>query len=90
MCLCLQTSHFTPTQAGQIFEDVKPKLAVIHHATVNDASREALISVVRAEYPTGANPTKAFPDLPGHAGYWCTCLVLMTVADALCCHGALE
>ena len=50
----LQTSHFTPTQAGQIFEDIKPKLAVVHHATVNDASREALISVVRAEYPTGA------------------------------------
>lgn len=50
----LQTSHFTPTQAGQIFEDIRPKLAVIHHATVNDASREALISVVRAEYPTGA------------------------------------
>lgn len=42
----MQTSHFTPTQAGQIFNLVKPKLAIIHHATVNDASREQLISQV--------------------------------------------
>ena len=42
----LQTSHFTPQQAGQIFSAVKPKLSVIHHATVNEASREALISDV--------------------------------------------
>jgi hypothetical protein len=48
-----QTSHFTPAQAGQIFDKVKPRLSVIHHATVNDASREQLISAVRAEYPSG-------------------------------------
>lgn len=41
-----QTSHFTPAQAGQIFNLTKPRLAVIHHATVNDASREALVSDV--------------------------------------------
>ena len=49
----LQTSHFTPAQAGQIFDKVKPRLSVIHHATVNDASREQLISDVRAEYASG-------------------------------------
>ena len=42
MCCAVQTSHFTPTQAGQIFNRTRPRLAVIHHATVNDASREAL------------------------------------------------
>ena len=42
----VQTSHFTPTQAGEIFNRTKPRLAVIHHATVNDASREALVSDV--------------------------------------------
>lgn len=49
----LNTSHFTPAQAGQIFNRTRPRLAVIHHATVNDASREALVSDVRAEYPVG-------------------------------------
>ena len=42
----VQTSHFTPAQAGEIFNLTKPRLAVIHHATVNDASREALVSDV--------------------------------------------
>ena len=42
----MQTSHFTPAQAGQIFNRTRPRLAVIHHATVNDASREALVSDV--------------------------------------------
>ncbi|CAL8465140.1 g4675 [Coccomyxa elongata] len=50
----LNTSHFTPTQAGEIFDDVKPRLAVIHHATVNDASREPLLNAVRDAYPKGA------------------------------------
>lgn len=42
----MQTSHFTPAQAGQIFNKTRPRLAIIHHATVNDASREALVSDV--------------------------------------------
>ena len=46
MVAVLQTSHFTPEQAGEIFDLVKPKLSIIHHATVNDASRAALISDV--------------------------------------------
>ena len=44
----MQTSHFTPAQAGQIFNRTRARLAVIHHATVNDASREALVSDVSA------------------------------------------
>lgn len=52
--VAVQTSHFTPTQAGEIFDDVKPRLAVIHHATVNDASREPLLNAVRDTYPKGA------------------------------------
>ena len=47
-CYAVQTSHFTPAQAGEIFNLTKPRLAVIHHATVNDASREALVSDVRS------------------------------------------
>ncbi|EIE20382.1 Metallo-hydrolase/oxidoreductase [Coccomyxa subellipsoidea C-169] len=50
----LNTSHFTPKQAGEIFDDVKPRLAVIHHATVNEASRAPLLAAVRDEYPRGA------------------------------------
>lgn len=53
MCAA-QTSHFTPTQAGEIFDDVKPRLSVIHHATVNEASREPLLAAVRSVYPSGA------------------------------------
>jgi hypothetical protein len=49
-----QTSHFTPTQAGEIFDDVKPRLSVIHHATVNEASREPLLAAVRTVYTRGA------------------------------------
>jgi hypothetical protein len=45
-CFVAQTSHFIPEQAGEIFKLVQPKLSVIHHATVNDASREALITDV--------------------------------------------
>lgn len=33
---------------------MKPRLAVIHHATVNDASRAPLLAAVRDEYPRGA------------------------------------
>ena len=41
---------------------MRPRLAVIHHATVNDASREQLISDVRAEYPEGACPSSCLPE----------------------------
>lgn len=52
--LCrLQTSHFTPKQAGEIFDNVRPRLAVIHHATVNEASRAPLLAAVREAYPRG-------------------------------------
>ncbi|KAK9908353.1 hypothetical protein WJX75_006483 [Coccomyxa subellipsoidea] len=49
----INTSHTTPAQAGRIFRDVGARLSVIHHADVNDASREALITETREEYPEG-------------------------------------
>ena len=46
----LQTSHVTPEQAGHIFKAVQPKLGVLHHLLVNDASRPAIVSAVRQSY----------------------------------------
>jgi ribonuclease BN (tRNA processing enzyme) len=43
----LQTSHTTPREAGSIFRQVGARLSVVHHADVNDASREALITDIR-------------------------------------------
>lgn len=48
--LLLQTSHVTPEQAGHIFKAVQPKLAVLHHLLVNDASRPAIVTAVRETY----------------------------------------
>lgn len=48
----MQTSHITPQQAGSILAKVQPKVAVAHHAKVNDASRAALVTELRqANYP---------------------------------------
>ena len=60
-CFAVQTSHFTPAQAGEIFNLTKPRLAVIHHATVNDASREALVSDVSTA--TAHLAVRCIPDL---------------------------
>ena len=50
----LQTSHITPQQAGSVLSAIKPRLAAVHHLTVNDASRVAIVSDIRAGYPQGA------------------------------------
>ncbi len=50
MVLLLQTSHVTPEQAGHIFKAVEPKLGVLHHLLVNDASRSAIVTAVRQTY----------------------------------------
>ena len=50
MCWLLQTSHVTPEQAGHIFKAVRPRLAVLHHLLVNDASRPAIVTAVRENY----------------------------------------
>jgi hypothetical protein len=47
----MQTSHVTPQQTGPILARIRPRLAVLHHLIVNDASRDAIISAVRANYP---------------------------------------
>eukprot|EP00878_Enallax_costatus_P027738 GHUV01029887.1.p1 GENE.GHUV01029887.1~~GHUV01029887.1.p1 ORF type:complete len:154 (+),score=22.62 GHUV01029887.1:260-721(+) len=54
LLLLLQTSHITPQQAGHVFADVSPRLAVAHHLTVNAASRGAIIDDIRSGYPKGA------------------------------------
>ena len=41
----------TPEQSGPILARVRPRLAVLHHLTVNDASRDAIVSAVRVGYP---------------------------------------
>ncbi|KIY95387.1 ribonuclease Z [Monoraphidium neglectum] len=51
--LLINTSHITPQQAGVIFQDVKPRLGVAHHLTVNAASRAAIIEDIREGYPKG-------------------------------------
>ena len=40
----------TPEQAGHIFKAVQPRLGVLHHLLVNDASRPAIVSAVRQSY----------------------------------------
>eukprot|EP00878_Enallax_costatus_P015134 GHUV01015846.1.p1 GENE.GHUV01015846.1~~GHUV01015846.1.p1 ORF type:complete len:130 (+),score=15.32 GHUV01015846.1:360-749(+) len=52
--LLINTSHITPQQAGHVFADVSPRLAVAHHLTVNAASRGAIIDDIRSGYPKGA------------------------------------
>ncbi len=51
VCASSQTSHVTPEQSGPILQRVQPRLAVLHHLIVNDASRDAIITAVRANYP---------------------------------------
>lgn len=41
----------TPEQAGPILAATRPRLAVLHHLILNDASRPDIISAVRAGYP---------------------------------------
>ena len=53
VCACVQTSHITPRQAGPVLSAIRPRLASLHHLTVNDASRVAIVSHVRAGYPEG-------------------------------------
>lgn len=48
--LVLQTSHVTPEQAGHMFNFAQPKLGVLHHLLVNDASRPAIVTAVREHY----------------------------------------
>ncbi len=43
----------TCEQSGPILSRLRPRLAVLHHLTVNDASRDAIVSAVRAGYPEG-------------------------------------
>ena len=43
----INTSHVTPEQSGPILDRINPRLAVLHHLLVNDASREAIVSAVR-------------------------------------------
>ncbi|KAK9813508.1 hypothetical protein WJX73_003209 [Symbiochloris irregularis] len=50
----LNTSHITPTQAGAVLQDISPRLAAVHHLTVNDASRVAIVSDIRTGYPASA------------------------------------
>ena len=50
----VQTSHITPTQAGAVLKDISPRLAAVHHLTVNDASRVAIVSDIRTGYPEGS------------------------------------
>lgn len=49
-CLALQTSHVTPEQAGHMFNFAQPKLGILHHLLVNDASRPAIVTAVRENY----------------------------------------
>ncbi|KAK9811899.1 hypothetical protein WJX72_012114 [[Myrmecia] bisecta] len=51
--LLLNTSHITPKQAGKILSDLKPRLAVIHHLTLNDLSRVPVVTDIRENYPVG-------------------------------------
>lgn len=44
----INTSHVTPEQSGPILDRIRPRLAVLHHLLVNDASREAVVTAVRA------------------------------------------
>ena len=44
--LCLQSSHITCQQAGPILSRIKPRLAVLHHLMVNDASRDLIVEQV--------------------------------------------
>ena len=46
----LQTSHVTPEDAGRMFNFAQPKLGVLHHLLVNDASRAAIVTAVRKNY----------------------------------------
>lgn len=46
----LNTSHVTPEQAGHLFKAAQPKLGVLHHLLVNDASRSAIVTAVRETY----------------------------------------
>ncbi|DBA85336.1 TPA: hypothetical protein ACH3X2_006023 [Trebouxia sp. C0005] len=46
----LNTSHVTPEQAGHLFQAAQPKLGVLHHLLVNDASRSAIVTAVRETY----------------------------------------
>ena len=45
-------------QAGPVLAAIRPRLAALHHLTVNDASRVAIVSDVRAGYPQGAAQTQ--------------------------------
>ena len=40
----------TPQQAGHIFRAIQPRLSVLHHLLVNDASRPAIVTAVRENY----------------------------------------
>ena len=51
----VQTSHITPEQAGPVLDSIRPRLAAVHHLTVNDASRVAIVSGIRAGYPQGVS-----------------------------------
>ena len=48
--MALQTSHVTPEQAGHMFNFAQPKLGVLHHLLVNDASRSAIVTAVIENY----------------------------------------
>lgn len=50
LCSDVQTSHVTPEQAGHLFKVAQPKLGVLHHLLVNDASRSAIVTAVRKTY----------------------------------------
>lgn len=56
----MQTSHITPQQAGGVISAIKPRLAAVHHLTVNDASRVAIVSDIRVGYPEGVQPGKKY------------------------------
>ena len=48
LCTLTQSSHVTCEQSGPILARLRPRLAVLHHLTVNEASREAIVSAVRS------------------------------------------
>ena len=50
LCFDVQTSHVTPGQAGHLFKAAQPKLGMLHHLLVNDASRSAIVTAVRETY----------------------------------------
>ncbi len=53
---CPQTSHIIPEQAGPILQRLQPRLAVLHHLIVNDVTRDAIVTAVRANYPKVSTP----------------------------------